>query len=139
MQKAIEPGCTCRSPFDWARVGEDDVDVVIAELVNVLASTNFALDMGHYKVIVMSGRDAVCRDETMEWLDNAGIQWDYLFMRAEGDNRPDNIVKAELFDTDVRDNFDIQFVIDDRWQVCKMWLQMGLKVLNVSGLDRGEF
>lgn len=128
-----------RSPYDWKRVGEDTVDEVVAEVVSVLGSSNFAMDLGHYTVVVMSGRDGSCREETKEWLDKHDIIYDALFMRDAGDMRADNIVKAELFDTCVRDNYDVRFVIDDRRQVCDMWLSMGLKVFNVSGLDKGEF
>lgn len=121
-----------RGPFDWKNVGVDDVDEAVSEVVRM----SYVMD---YQVIVMSGRDASCREETVEWLRKHNIPFDDIFMRPEKDMRPDNIVKAELFDTHVRDNFDVQFVIDDRWQVCEMWLSIGLKVFNVSGLDRGEF
>lgn len=124
-----------RGPFEWHNVGKDDVDEVVAKVVSAL----YINDLYDWTPIIMSGRDESSRAETAKWLDLNGIAWDRMFMRPEGDMRPDNIVKAELFDTHVRDNFDVQFVIDDRWQVCEMWLQIGLKVFNVSGLDRGEF
>lgn len=120
-----------RGPYDWARVGEDDLDLVVSNIVKVMGNEIYP--------IIMSGRDGSCYDETEDWLMNHDIYWQELFMRPAGDQRADNVVKAELFDTYIRDNYDVQFVIDDRWQVCRMWLQMGLKVLNVSGLDRGEF
>jgi len=113
-----------RGPFDWKRVGEDEVDEIIAELVRLLD-----LD---YLIVVMSGRDSACRDETEAWLRKHNISFDALFMRPEGDMRPDNIVKAELFDTHVRDNYDVQFVLDDRDQVVDMWRRMGLTCLQVA-------
>lgn len=122
-----------RGPFEWHNVHLDDVDDVVAEVVGALWASN------EYRVIVMSGRDSSCMGKTVDWLNMHAIPFDELFMRPEKDMRPDNEIKAELFDTHIRDNFDVQFVIDDRWQVCKMWLGMGLKVFNVSGLDRGEF
>lgn len=120
-----------RSPFDWHKVHLDDVDDVIADIVAALRETN-AED---YTVIVMSGRDAVCRPETEEWLNKHGIPFDHLFMRPEGDSRKDNIVKAELFDTYVRDNYDVKFVLDDRQQVVDMWRSMGLTCLQVAPGD----
>lgn len=121
-----------RGPFDWKNVGVYDVDHVVSDVVRMA----YVMD---YTVIVMSGRDAVCRPETEAWLRKHTIPFDHLFMRPEKDMRADNLVKADLFDEHVRDDFDVKFVIDDRWQVCEMWLTMGLKVFNVSGLDRGEF
>lgn len=121
-----------RGPYDH-NVEVDDIDYVVAEVVH-------DLHVRGYTVIVMSGRKEATRASTEWWLNNeAAIQFDHLFMRADDDNRSDNLIKADLFDVHVRDNFDVQFVIDDRWQVCEMWLTMGLKVFNVSGLDRGEF
>lgn len=120
-----------RGPFDWKNVGVDEPDEKVIDIVNVLGSTNFALDMGHYKVIVMSGRDESCRRETVRWLSNY-IMFDELFMRPEGDMRKDNIVKHELFNEHVRDNYDVQFVLDDRDQVVEMWRAMGIKCLQVE-------
>lgn len=118
---------TTRGPFDWKRVGEDHLDEIVAEIVKSLAAGS------DYKVIIMSGRDSACRRETIKWLIWNGLGWyDELFMRAEGDMRKDNIVKAELFDKHVRDNFDVDFVLDDRDQVVRMWRQMGLTCLQVA-------
>lgn len=57
-------------------------------------------------------------------------------MRPEGDKRKDSIVKAELFDKHIKDNYAVDFVLDDRNQVVKMWRDMGLKCLQVAP---GEF
>lgn len=117
-----------RSPFEWHRVAEDDVDDVIAEAVTAL--------MHDYEIIIMSGRDESCRDETKTWLNHHAIPYNELFMRPANDYRKDNIVKAELFDKFVRDNWDVQFVLDDRQQVVDMWRSMGLTCLQVAP---GEF
>lgn len=115
-----------RSPYDWKKVGDDHLDEVIADIV-----FNLGVD-SDYTCVVMSGRDAACLDETMDWLDRHAIPWKHLYMRAEGDMRRDDIVKAELFDKYVRDNFDVQFVLDDRDQVVRMWRKMGLTCLQVA-------
>lgn len=138
MQKP-EPGCTCRSPFEWKRVGEDRLDPVIANVVTDL-HVGMLLNEGdpdgsgdmRPQVIVMSGRDEACRAETEQWLVDNGIQYDHLFMRPEGDMRKDSIVKAELFDEHIRDNFDVKFVLDDRQQVVDMWRSMGITCLQVA-------
>jgi len=134
-----------RGPFDWKSVLLDDVDHVIADIVGVLVNGSAALEMldeeigigglESYLPIVMSGRDEVCRTETETWLNDKCIPFEYLFMRPEGDQRADNIVKAELFDKYVRDNFDVRFVLDDRNQVVDMWRRMGLTCLQVAEGD----
>lgn len=117
-----------RGPFDWNKVRLDEVDAVIAEIVMRLA-TSWDKD---FKVIVMSGRDESSRQQTIDWLKDYEIPFDELFMRPAGDMRPDNLIKAELFDAYVRDNYDVQFVLDDRQQVVDMWRRMGITCLQVA-------
>ena len=127
-------------PYDWHRVGEDAVDEIVADIVR-----NY-YRMGHedimeenegLKVIILSGRDGVCRPETEKWLKDNQIPYDYLFMRTANDNRKDNIVKQEIFEKEIRDNYQVLFVMDDRNQVVDMWRnELGLKVLQV---EEGNF
>lgn len=117
-----------RGPFDWKNVGVDEVDKTIADIVNRLEDADTV-------VIVMSGRDEVCRPETEAWLNKHNIWFDQLFMRPQGDYRPDNIIKHELFNNHVRDEYDVMFVLDDRQQVVDMWRQMGITCLQVAPGD----
>lgn len=119
-----------RGPFDWAKVGVDEPDEVVIEILDLLMWYTEP-----YNIIVMSGRDESCRAETEAWLVKHGITFDELFMRPEKDMRADNIVKAELFDKYVRDNYDVRFVLDDRDQVVEMWRSMGIKCLQVAPGD----
>lgn len=113
-----------RGPFDWDRVDEDDVDEFIKETVNLLAS--------RYKVIVLSGRDSICRGKTQSWLRAKGIHHDGLLMRAEGDKRSDDIVKREIVENYVLPYYYVVAVFDDRPKVCRMWRKIGLKTLQVG-------
>ena len=117
-----------RSPYDWSKVGEDKVDIHIAWLVNVLFRS--------VNVILVSGRDECCRKETEDWLNDNGVRYTKLFMRKEGDNRPDETIKQEIFNDNIRDNYNVRFVLDDRNKVVDMWRQMGLKCLQV---EEGDF
>lgn len=143
-----------RSPFDWAAVGNDAVKEEILEIVQRYAG--YTRDRGGiFHIIFMSGRDEVCRKETLEWLelwaevihdaqrfdevDERGYRVSdhnvHLFMRPAGDNRADNVVKLELFNQHIRNNFDIHFVLDDRDQVVEMWRKLGLTCLQVAPGD----
>lgn len=55
-----------------------------------------------------------------------------LFMRATGDHRPDSVVKLELFNKFVRDNYHVRFVLDDRNSVIGMWRSLGLDAFQVN-------
>ena len=117
-----------RSPYDWMRVDEDYPVWTVIDCV-----AKYAVD---HEIIYMSGRDAVCRDLTVEWLDKYTLPAGPLHMRAKDDMRKDSIVKLELFDKFVRPYYNVEVVLDDRAQVVKMWRSIGLTVFQVAP---GEF
>jgi hypothetical protein len=54
-------------------------------------------------------------------------------MRKAGDGRKDTIVKKEMFLELVHPNYNVEFIVDDRPSVCRMWREeIGLKVLQVG-------
>jgi predicted kinase len=117
-----------RSPFDWKKVGQDTVDKEIGGLLALIAT--------EIDIVFMSGRDAVCRPETEAWLKKHGLKYKALHMRAENDNRKDNIVKRELYEQHIAGKYNVFFVLDDRDQVVDMWRnELGLKVLQVAEGD----
>lgn len=120
-----------RSPFDYSRVGED-------------TPIGHAIDMAigywdaAYEVIFLSGREQVCYKTTKNWIEaftcipESHIK---LFMRKEGDHRKDYIIKMELFNQHIRDNYDVKAVVDDRKQVIEQcWSVLGIPVINVGNI-----
>lgn len=116
-----------RSPYDWSEVGNDKVDIPIAWLTSILFRS--------VSVILVSGRDGSCRKDTEDWLAKNAICYTKLIMRKEGDNRPDEVVKEEIFNENIRGNYNVRFVLDDRNKVVDMWRQLGLKCLQVAEGD----
>lgn len=114
-----------RSAFDWKRVGEDSIDTKVLELVKYYHS------QGH-KVIVCSGRDSVCWNETEQWLRKYNVPYDMLLMRTENDIRPDSIVKLELYAKHIHGKYNVHVVLDDRNSVVTVWRGLGLKCLQVA-------
>jgi hypothetical protein len=123
-----------RSPFDWDRVGEDNPNLPVIELVRVLRTAGFP-------VVFVSGRSDVCRMVTQHWLVTHGAAVgfgpgnDQLLMRAAGDFRGDEIVKLELYRKHVEPVADVAYVIDDRNKVVAMWRSLGLTVLQCANGD----
>jgi hypothetical protein len=117
-----------RGPFDWDRVDEDDPDMTIIELVRVLYG-------GGYDILLVSGRMEAARIGTKRWLSGHGLGGMPLYMRADGDFRPDTEVKAEIFKREIAPHYTVPFVLDDRDSVVKMWRGLGLKVLQVAEGD----
>lgn len=111
-----------RKPYEWDKVGTDTLDSVIADLLGNTRHT----------VILMSGRDGSCQAETIKWLSDNHVRYDYLYMREAGDNRKDSIVKEEMYREHIEGKWNIEFVLDDRNQVVQMWRDLGLKVFQVA-------
>lgn len=116
---------TGRTAYEWDKVGQDTVDPIVKSLCNTL------YDEG-YVVIIMSGRDSVCRKHTEDWLKTHGINYSVLYMRAQDDMRKDTIVKEELYMSYVYGKYNVVRVVDDRPSVCRKWRDLGLNVIQVA-------
>jgi predicted kinase len=115
-----------RGAFEWTKVGQDRVDDAVKQIINALSMTT------NMDIIMLSGRDSVCRVETLHSLRNNMVVFHKLFMRAEGDMRKDTVIKEELFWNHIADNYAVQFVFDDRPVVARFWRELGLKVFQVG-------
>ncbi len=118
-----------RSPYDLSKVGQDKLNTPVANAVHSLYRFGWI-------PVYCSGRDDSCKEDTVKWILDNGLPWaGLLHMRKTGDNRKDFIVKQELFDQNIRDNYNVQLVLDDRDQVVKMWRRLGLTCLQVGEGD----
>lgn len=116
-----------RNPFDKTRIHTDKVNIHVRRM----------LDTYNYlgiRIIYLSGRADDARVESGTWLDNNNCIYEknqQLFMRKAGDFRSDDIIKRELFETYIKDKYFVEFVLDDRDKVVKMWRDLGLLCLQV--------
>lgn len=117
-----------RGPYDTSKYHTDALDGTIARIVNEWITFD-------RPVIVMSGRSEEFREVTEEWLENNYITYDHLYMRPSGDYRNDAIVKNELFEKYVAGKYNVDFILDDRDRVVRMWRAKGLKCLQVANGD----
>jgi len=116
-----------RSPYDYTLVSTDKPKQWVIDLVEGAARNGEI-------IIVMSGRKSMCRQDTLDWIRKHTNVTDFkLFMRPEGDDRMDAIVKLELFNEHVRHNYNVKYCVDDRAQVIRMYRSIGLNVLDVAG------
>ena len=114
-----------RSPYDWHKVGEDFLDLPTAATLRLLGVPK------EVKIIICTGRDGVCIDETEQWLNKYDLRYDELYIRDKGDQRPDWVVKEEMWREIAKDNL-ILGLYDDRLQVVRRARALGLKVFNVE-------
>jgi predicted kinase len=114
-----------RGPFDWKKVGKD------APYEDVIQMTRDLCETGH-EIIVVSGRDGVCREETQQWLDDNDVICDQLLMRPAGSQVRDSIIKHDIYHRDIAPFYNVRGVFDDRNQVVAMWRAMGLRCYQVQ-------
>ena len=115
-----------RSPFDAKRCETDLLNIPVAEILKTYHEKGV-------KIILMSGREDNAKIQTMNWLSYNRIPYNALYMRTSGDIRKDAIVKKELYEKYIKEQFFVQFVLDDRNQVVDLWrLDLGLLCLQVN-------
>jgi len=121
-----------RSPYDWSRVGEDLPNAPVVAVHDALLGVKGGAAVGY-----VSGRMEQCRVQTAEWLLEHTVQTVImrLWMRPDGDMRPDQEVKQEIYHRDIEPRYDVQGVFDDRDRVVKMWRALGLPCFQVAEGD----
>ena len=128
-----------RGPHEEDKVYLDDVRHSIVEIVNhkyeMYEKSNEFLPLhNHSEVFVFSGRHDTCKLDTIAWLeDKAKMNYHHIEMRAGDDDRNDTIVKDEMFMEHIAGKYNVEYVLDDRAQVCRLYESMGLEVINVGG------
>lgn len=99
------------------------------------------IDMIYYlhrfgEILFVTGRSEKYRKQTVDWLANnlgygdpesqkANISKN-LYMRKDGDYRPDYIIKEEIYKNKIEPCYKVQAVFEDRKTVVDMWRKLGL-------------
>lgn len=121
-----------RSPYDYSKVSSDECHYDVLEMLLTFSHLNVP-------IIILSGRPESCRKDTEEWLRKYNIIVDnvkvFLYMRQTDDTRADYIVKYELFDKYIRNNYRIKAWFDDRQQVVDAMRNIGIRVYQVAPGD----
>jgi uncharacterized HAD superfamily protein len=89
-----------------------------------------------HDIIVVTGRPEHYRRRTEKWLGQNGIHYSRLFMRPEGDHRPDYTVKEEVLREYPK--WQIVLAIDDRGPVCDMWEKNGIRCVRVDSDEENQ-
>ncbi|MEU8543954.1 AAA family ATPase [Streptomyces sp. NPDC048717] len=119
-----------RGPYDFSRCDTDLPNLPVRDALRAFR------DCHQDRIVLLSGRSEDHREMTEAWLARYEVPYDELWMRASGDGRPDDLVKAELFDTHVRHRHAVRVSLDDRDRVVAVWRRMGLPTWQV---DYGNF
>lgn len=118
-----------RGPYEYDKVLTDQPDLAVIDAVRAVADHGF-------KILVLSGRDGSCYQNTLTWLRMHHVPFDELHMRTAGDKRPDWAVKDEILRQHVQPHYWVRFAYDDRDQVVNHYRDnLGLKVFQVAPGD----
>lgn len=120
-----------RSFYDYESAYYDRPDTTVRFILHSLFEKGV-------KIIFVSGRKESSRKYTEAFIEDKLLfsKNDYkLFMRENGDNRSDDIVKYEIFNKHLRKLPGIFAVFDDRKRVIAMWEELGIKVMNCGALN----
>jgi predicted kinase len=120
---------TLRDYYDLDRLGEDTLNTVVAELIELYS------DAGYF-ILLVSGRDEQGRAKTEEWLHRYNISYDHLYMRSAGDIRNDVIIKKEIYDQQIKGKYNVRLAVDDRKKVSRMFREeLGIPVFQIDDVD----
>lgn len=117
---------------DWdaffAAMADDTPNGPVAKLAKALAD-------GDHSIVICSGRPEGYRPVIESWLQYHRINFDALYLRPDGDYRPDQIIKAEILRILREDGWEPWVVVDDRQRVVDMWRSHDLTCLQCAPGD----
>ncbi|MCW2830079.1 MAG: hypothetical protein JWP31_771 [Aeromicrobium sp.] len=79
-------------------------------------------------VLVVSSREFIWRDLTLDWLVEHEVPHDALYLRIVGDYRPDVAVKKDILAQIGDDGFAVLEAWDDKPAVLDLWRDNGIEV-----------
>ncbi|MBT2545375.1 AAA family ATPase [Streptomyces sp. ISL-44] len=115
-----------RGPYDFSRCELDRLNEPVRHALDAFRRADGDV------IVLLSGRSEEHRPQTESWLRRHRVPYDELWMRAAGDTRRDDVVKAELFDAHVRHRYAVRVSLDDRDRVVAVWRRMGLPTWQVN-------
>lgn len=115
-----------RGPYDFSRCELDLLNEPVRHALDAFRRADGDV------IVLLSGRSEEHRTQTESWLRRHRVPYDELWMRAAGDTRRDDVVKAELFDAHVRHRYAVRVSLDDRDRVVAVWRRMGLPTWQVN-------
>ena len=133
---------------DWnaffVGICDDKVNEPVLRVLEEMTLGNCGCSYGERREIIFcSGRPEYTRADTVEWLHRVDedlfnpdpeLENYKLYMRKDGDYRPDDVVKEEILNEHIPKDR-VLFVLDDRQQVVDMWRRNGLTCFQVAEGD----
>lgn len=109
--------------FHAASAGCPSVEAVVGAVRAAKAK-----DLG---ILIVTGREFIWRDLTLDWLSAHDIPYDELVMRIVGDYRPDHVIKAEMLDDLEERGWSVVEAWEDQDDIADLWASRGITVHRV--------
>lgn len=124
-----------RGPFEHEKSAQDEPHADVIDLLRAYVFTKIDYGAENLDIIIVTGAEEKHRDIRVKWLRDHGVPFDVMYMRPNGDYRPDYVIKGEIYYAHIAGRYNVRFILDDRNQVVDMWRSHGLRVLQVADGD----
>jgi len=112
-----------RDPYDHTQVSYDILNIALAD---ILASSK-------NKILLVTGRSKIAEEETRKWLKTNNVSYDALFMRPlEMASEADYVLKKIIYEEQIKNNYFVCGVFEDREQTTALWRNLNLPVYQVE-------
>ena len=106
----------------------DDIDMIkydtpLLATVSILRAMKMT---GTCNIFIVTGRSEKSREATEVWLTENNIPFDKVFMREEGDYSHSQDFKQKVYEDNIKNNYNVLFVLDDDTKCMKMYQDQGL-------------
>ncbi|MDX6277077.1 MAG: hypothetical protein QOJ72_1205 [Nocardioidaceae bacterium] len=83
-------------------------------------------------ILVVTSREFIWRDLTLDWLVKHGVPYDEVYLRVVGDYRKDVAIKKDILDQITADGFEVLAAWDDKPAVIELWRENDIAVHDVG-------
>ena len=106
----------------------DDIDMIkydtpLLATVSILRAMKMT---GTCNIFIVTGRSEKSREATEVWLAENNIPFDKVFMREDGDYSHSQDFKQKVYEDNIKNNYNVLFVLDDDTKCMKMYQEQGL-------------
>jgi len=117
-----------RNGLDFSDVTKDKVNEVVKEVLIMYKRYD-----KRRKILIISGRPNTKEvyQQTLFWLKKNQIPFDKLFL-VDREGLPDAENKKFFYQTKIKNKYYIDFILEDRNSVVKMWREIGLVCFQVA-------
>lgn len=89
-------------------------------------------------VVIVSSREFIWRDLTMDWLVSQQIPYDGLYLRYSSDFRPAAVVKAELLGHVREDGFEPVEAWENHDAILELWRESGIPEVHDARVESSQ-